>query len=237
MLRSDLRGAALDRVRPWSAARPAQRRQLVASEKPSPLPAQALAAQASTSSSLRSWAILAPAFFMIAAAFDGPVRPCARPAAPGGTVSWKARFSIRCSVIRPAQVGVGQPPVVVEADVGLRPPRRPSARATARPMSPPPQAAPRCLSRSYCSSRLATVQPPFSGPNSWSFGTFTSVKKVSQKGDGAVDQQDRPHLDARRLHVDQQEADPLVLLRRVGAHQAEAPVGVLGAGSPDLLSR
>jgi hypothetical protein len=29
---------------------------------------------------------------------------------------------------------------------------------------------------------LATVQPPFSGPTRFSFGTFTSVKKVSQKG-------------------------------------------------------
>ena len=37
--------------------------------------------------------------------------------------------------------------------------------------------------RSYCSSRLAIVHPPFSGPNSWSFGTFTSVKKVSQNGE------------------------------------------------------
>ena len=26
------------------------------------------------------------------------------------------------------------------------------------------------------------VQPPFSGPTRFSFGTFTSVKKVSQKG-------------------------------------------------------
>ena len=27
------------------------------------------------------------------------------------------------------------------------------------------------------------VQAPFSGPNSWSFGTFTFVKKVSQNGE------------------------------------------------------
>ena len=39
------------------------------------------------------------------------------------------------------------------------------------------------LSRSNCSNRLATVQPPFSGPNSWFFGTVTSVKKVSQNGE------------------------------------------------------
>jgi hypothetical protein len=29
---------------------------------------------------------------------------------------------------------------------------------------------------------LPTVQPPFSGPHWFSFGTFTSVKKVSQNG-------------------------------------------------------
>ena len=37
--------------------------------------------------------------------------------------------------------------------------------------------------RSYCNSRLAISQPPFSFPTIWFFGTFTSVKKVSQKGD------------------------------------------------------
>ena len=37
--------------------------------------------------------------------------------------------------------------------------------------------------RSNCISRLATVQPPLSGPKSWSFGTFTSVKNVSQNGE------------------------------------------------------
>ena len=37
--------------------------------------------------------------------------------------------------------------------------------------------------RSYCSRRLAISQPPFSLPTIWSLGTFTSVKKVSQKGE------------------------------------------------------
>jgi hypothetical protein len=53
---------------------------------------------------------------------------------------------------------------------------------------------------------------------------------------GAGDQPDRPHLDARIVHVDQQEADALVLLAGVGAHQAEAHVGPLAAGGPDLLA-
>ena len=48
---------------------------------------------------------------------------------------------------------------------------------------------------------------------------------------------DRPHRDARRLHVDQQEGDALLLLgRRVGAHEAEDPVGVLRQGRPGLLA-
>ena len=37
--------------------------------------------------------------------------------------------------------------------------------------------------RSNCSSLLAIVQPALTSPTSWSLGTFTSVKKVSQKGD------------------------------------------------------
>jgi hypothetical protein len=44
----------------------------------------------------------------------------------------------------------------------------------------------------------------------------------------AVQRDDRAHGDARRLHVDQQEGDAALRLGfRVGAHQAENPVGVL----------
>ena len=47
---------------------------------------------------------------------------------------------------------------------------------------------------------------------------------------------DRPHGDAGRLHVDEQERDAFLLLRRrVGAHQAEDPVGVLRERRPGLL--
>ena len=53
----------------------------------------------------------------------------------------------------------------------------------------------------------------------------------------AGDQLDRPGFDAGLVHIDQHEGDALVLLGLgVGAHQAEAPVGVLGAGGPDLLA-
>jgi len=47
----------------------------------------------------------------------------------------------------------------------------------------------------------------------------------------------RPDRDARRLHVDEQEADPLVLGRiGVGAHEQEAPVGDVRHRRPDLLA-
>ena len=78
--------------------------------------------------------------------------------------------------------------------------------------------------------------PPLSLPTSWSLGTFTLSKKVSQKGEEPADQLDRPRLDARRGHVEQHEGDAFVLLGRVGAHQAEDPVGLVGVGGPDLLA-
>src|SRR5690242_2401204 len=54
----------------------------------------------------------------------------------------------------------------------------------------------------------------------------------------AVDRDDRPHRDAGPLHVDQQKRDPfLPLFRlRVGAHEAEAPIGVVRGRGPDLLA-
>src|SRR5580698_10167610 len=51
------------------------------------------------------------------------------------------------------------------------------------PPPPPPPPPPERPLRSCCNSRLAMVQPPFNGPTRFSFGTFTSVKKVSQKGE------------------------------------------------------
>ena len=47
---------------------------------------------------------------------------------------------------------------------------------------------------------------------------------------------DRPVLDAGRPHVDDEDADALVLRGgRIGAHEAEAPVGVLRTRRPHLL--
>ena len=48
---------------------------------------------------------------------------------------------------------------------------------------------------------------------------------------------ERPALDAGRRHVDDQRADALVLRRvGIGAHEAEAPVGVVRARRPHLLA-
>ncbi len=52
----------------------------------------------------------------------------------------------------------------------------------------------------------------------------------------AGDGPDRPHLDARGLHVDQEEADAVMLDLGIGAHEAEAPVGEAAARGPDLLA-
>ena len=52
----------------------------------------------------------------------------------------------------------------------------------------------------------------------------------------AVEQHERAHGDPRRLHIDQQIADAVVLRRvGVGAHQEETPVGEMRARGPDLL--
>ena len=54
---------------------------------------------------------------------------------------------------------------------------------------------------------------------------------------GVAQLRERPALDARRGRVDDQRRDALVLGRvRVGAHEAEAPVGVVRAGGPHLLA-
>ena len=53
----------------------------------------------------------------------------------------------------------------------------------------------------------------------------------------SVDGDDGPHGDAGRFHVDQQEGDAgLRLCRRIGPHQAEDPVGMLGQRRPGLVA-
>ena len=51
-----------------------------------------------------------------------------------------------------------------------------------------------------------------------------------------VEQDQRAHGDARRLHVDEQIADPVMLGRvGIGAHQQKAPIGEMRARGPHLL--
>ena len=91
--------------------------------------------------------------------------------------------------------------------------------------------------RSCCRRRLATVQP-----------LFQLADEIVLLGDGVVeerlaerrcagDQPDGPNGDAGLIHAEQEEADAVVL-GHVGIrpHKAEDPVGVVGAGGPDLLA-
>ena len=104
------------------------------------------------------------------------------------------------------------------------------------PPPPPPPPPPPMPLRSCCSRRLAMVQPPFSGPTRFSFGTFTSVKKVSQNGEvPAISWIGRTSTPGRFMSISRK-LMPSCFLRGVGAHQAEAPVGPLRAGGPDLLA-
>ena len=53
----------------------------------------------------------------------------------------------------------------------------------------------------------------------------------------AVNRVDRPHLDTRCFHINQQERNPLLLLDRgVGSNQTEHHVRPVGLGRPDLLA-
>src|SRR5438034_2798160 len=62
---------------------------------------------------------------------------------------------------------------------------------------------------------------------------FRSLVEVGVPGHLA----ERPHLDAGRLHVDQEVADAVVLrLVRLAADQGEHPVGLARARGPDLLA-
>src|SRR5438477_4715290 len=54
----------------------------------------------------------------------------------------------------------------------------------------------------------------------------------------AVNRDDRPHRNTRRLHVYQQKRDSLLPLSRlrIGAYETEAPIGVMRGRGPDLLA-
>ena len=52
----------------------------------------------------------------------------------------------------------------------------------------------------------------------------------------AGDELDRPRFNPRRRHVEQHEGNAFMLLRGVGADEAEDPVRLIGIGRPDLLA-
>src|ERR1700732_912005 len=53
----------------------------------------------------------------------------------------------------------------------------------------------------------------------------------------AVDRDDRPHTDAGRAHIDQQERDAFLRLRMgIGAHQTEYPICMLRQCRPSLVA-
>ena len=82
-------------------------------------------------------------------------------------------------------------------------------------------------------------QPPLSGPTRFSCGhAHVGEEHLVEVAEVLVGELgERPALDARRLHVDDQRADALVLRRvGIGAHEAEAPVGVVRARRPHLLA-
>ena len=69
-------------------------------------------------------------------------------------------------------------------------------------------------------------QPSLSAPTRFSAGTSDVGEEHLGEVGGAAQVPQRAHLDARRVHVDDEQADALVLRRvRVGAHVAEAHLG------------
>ena len=82
--------------------------------------------------------------------------------------------------------------------------------------------------------------PPSPGcrpPTRWSSGTKTSSKNTSLNSASPGDLHERPDLDARRLHVDDEVGDPLVLRELgIGAGEADAPPRELRVARPHLLA-
>ena len=106
-------------------------------------------------------------------------------------------------------------------------------RASSRLATPMPA----MLVRSWPSRNLAYVQPRFSSPIRFSTGTRTFSNAHFVDLMAAVEQLDRTHAHARAFHVDQQERNAGLLFRlRIGAHQAEDPIGVLAERVPGLLA-
>ena len=180
--------------------------------KPSPSQPRPCAPMISTVSSERSCAIFMPTFFMIEVVALGPGLPLRLGGGAAHGQAQRLRLHLVGGEAR-AQVGVGQPASLVDADIASWPA---SPRPLASRAGPPPSRLPMPL-RSCCSSRLAIVQPPFSAPDQVLLRRLHVGEEGLALAGGAGDHLDRPRLDAGRMHVDQDEADALVLLGRVGA--------------------
>ncbi len=84
---------------------------------------------------------------------------------------------------------------------------------------------------------IATFQPSFSGADQVLLRHRDIFEKHLVEMPMAVQQHQRAHGDARRLHVDQQIADAVMLGRfGIGAHQQKAPIGEMRARGPHLLA-
>ena len=108
---------------------------------------------------------------------------------------------------------------------------RAHARASACSGSP-------SMLRSCFSVALATYQPSPRCPRRSVAGTRTSVKNTSLNSARPVMVRQRPHLDARRRHREQQVGDARACFGSSGSvrHQAEHHVGVVRRAGPDLLA-
>ena len=97
---------------------------------------------------------------------------------------------------------------------------------------PPPMKA-----DSFDSTVRAGPQPALMSPMTLATGMRTSVRKTSLKCEAPRGLHERPDLDARAVHVDEDERDALVLGHvGVGAHEEHAPVAELRGRVPDLLA-
>ena len=84
---------------------------------------------------------------------------------------------------------------------------------------------------------MATFQPSFTLPSTFSTGTRTLEKNISLKPESPDIILSGRTVMPGDLHVDQQAGDALVLgRRRIGAHDQQAQVGDVGVAGPDLLA-
>ena len=125
-----------------------------------------------------------PAFFMIEVAALGPALAVAlgRGALHGQR---EGAASIRWLVDAGAQVGVGDAAARRRRRRSSWPDRSSAARSRAAELRAAARLPP-CRCARAAAGAWRSVQPPFSGPTRFSFGTFTSVKKVSQNGEVPV---------------------------------------------------